>query len=133
MKPKRSSVSAAARKPSSPEPERQRRPALKFNQELAEQFGITPGADAPRETVAVRELPDPPLMENAPAAPSPKRETPLNLEEQVLNVMREEFEELSVRLDRYGVALTAPMKQEMLDHTFALLGGYAFGGTLARR
>jgi len=126
---KKSSASAAARRLSSPEP--QRRPALKFNQELAEQFGITPGADAPREVVVAAELPDPPLMEHAPAAP--KRETPLNVEEAVLQVMREEFDELAVRLDRFGVRLEPAMRQEMVDHAFAVLGGYALGGTLVRR
>jgi hypothetical protein len=117
--------------------ERRGHPALKFNAKLAEAFGITPGADPPRETVRAASLPDPPGVE-APGAPAPEREQPLNLDETVLHILKDEMGELGTRLSRYGVSFTDAMQQDMTDHAFALLGSATWGvrmtgGAVARR
>ena len=49
---------------------RARARSLKANPELAEAYGIEPGADPPREFVIVDSLPDPPSTEE-PAAAEP--------------------------------------------------------------
>lgn len=112
--------------------EPQRRPALRFRQELAEQYGIRPDIpDPPRETVKVDSLPDPPNVE-APHTARPEQ-AQINREEAVANVLKEEFQELAVRLDRFGVALSALMQQELFDFSMALLGGMVGGGAISRR
>jgi hypothetical protein len=109
-----------------------RRPALRYNKEMAEQYGINPDIpDPPRETVKVDHLPDPPEVQaTGTARPA---QAHVNLEETVINILKEELEELSVRLDRFGVALTPSMQQDMLDHAMALLGGFVGGGAIGRR
>lgn len=110
----------------------ERRPALRYNKELAEQYGINPDIpDPPRETVQVERIPDPPevVVENT-ARPS---QANLNLEDSVVGVIREEFDELRVRLERFGVQLTPAMMSDMLDHTMALLGGFVGGGARGNR
>jgi len=121
-----------ARKPA-PEPERRGHPAMKFNQELAEQFGITPGADPPRELVKVAHIPTPPDVEQ-PTAPdrkgNPVEENP---EELIVNVLREEMDELSTRLKRFGVHFNPSQQQTVVDYTMSVLAGYGGGGAIARR
>ena len=114
-----------------PETPRRGHPPLKYNKEMAEQFGISPNEpDAPRELVKVESLPDPIEVDKRPTRgrPAPRREEPLNIDEAVLTILRDEMEELGVRLDRFSVKLTAGMKQDMIDHAFALLGGFVQGG-----
>ena len=112
-------------------PERRGNPALKFNSKVAEAFGIQPGADPPRETVQVDALPDPPEYV-VPGPRAPQRAEPLNVEETVQNILREESEEIGIRLKRFGVAFTPQMQQELVDHVFAMLAlnaqGMAIGG-----
>lgn len=109
-----------------------RRPPLRFRPELAEQYGIHPDLpDPPRETVKVDSLPDPPLVE----APNTARPEQANLgrEDVVANVLKEEFSELAVRLERFGVLLSPSMQQEMFDFSMAVLGGIVGGGAISRR
>lgn len=112
-------------------PERRGNPALKFNAKVAEAFGIQPGADPPRETVQVGALPDPPEV-ILPGPRAPQRVEPLNIEESVQNILREESEEIGIRLKRFGVTFTPAMQQELVDHVFAMLAlnaqGMAVGG-----
>jgi hypothetical protein len=107
-----------------------RQRALKGNPELASAFDITEGA--PRELVRVDSLPDPPESV-LPGAPAPERETPLNIDEAVANIFREEADEIGIRLARYGVPFDGRMKQELVDHGMALLTGLVGGGAIGRR
>ena len=114
---------------------RARARSLKANPELAEAYGIQPGQDPPRELVAVDSLPDPPATEVIEAAVGRSRRAPapsVNVDEAILNILREEMDELSVRLDRFGVAFTPAMKQDMVDHAFGMMismaGGQTVGG-----
>lgn len=121
------------RKKSAPEPERRGHAAMKFNTELAEQFGITPGADPPRELVKVDHIPTPPDTEN-PVAPdrkgNPVEESP---DDAIANVLREEMDELSTRLRRFGVHFNPSQQQTVVDYTMSVLAGYGGGGAIARR
>jgi hypothetical protein len=117
-----------------------RKRSLKFNAEVAESFGIQPGADPPREFVIVDALPDPPATEVIEAAAPRHRKaaSTLNLDETVLQILREEMDELETRLERFGVSFTAAMKQDVTDHIFGMMismaGGQTVGGgALARR
>ena len=117
---------------------RARARSLKANPELAEAYGI--GDDPPRELVRVDSLPDPPATEVIEAAAPRHRRQPasLNVDEAVLNILRDEMDELAVRLDRFGVAFTPAMKQDVVDHIFGMMismaGGQTIGGgALARR
>jgi hypothetical protein len=112
--------------------EPQRRPALRFRPEMADQYGIHPDLpDPPREVVKVDSLPDPPDVQ----APNTVRaeQAQINLDEAVTNVLKQEFDELAMRLGRFGVSLTAAMQQELLDFSMALLGGMIGGGAISRR
>lgn len=106
-----------------------RKRSLKFNTNVAEAFGITPGADPPRELVAVADLPDPPMIESAisPRASS-QREQTVNVDEAVLNILKDEMQETARRLAHFGITLAASMQQDLIDHAFALLGGFVQGG-----
>jgi hypothetical protein len=115
------------KKPSSAEAAARQR-TLKGNQELAAAFDITDGA--PRELVRVDSLPDPPETV-LPAAPA--RETPVNIDEAVANIFREEADEIGVRLKRFGIVFDTRMQQEMVDHGMALLTGLVGGGAIGRR
>lgn len=120
------------RKPQ-PEPERRGRPAMKFNQELADQFGITPGADPPRELVHVDNIPTPPDVEQ-PTAPGRREEVvEAQSEERIVLIIREEMDELGERLARFGVLFNANQKQSMVDYAMSVLGGYAAGGAFSGR
>ena len=113
-------------------PEHERRPPLRYNKELAEHYGINPDMpDPPRETVRVESLPDPPEV-RAQNTARPEQ-SHLNLEEAVINVLKEEMQELSVRLDRFGVQFTPAHQQDTLDYVMALLGGFVGGGAIGRR
>ena len=104
-------------------------PALKYRKDLAEAFGIDPNTpDPPRELVTVDSLPDPIEIETTLKPRAPKRAEPLNVDEVVLNILREEMEEIGIRLERFGVKFQPAMKQDMIDHAFALLGGFVQGG-----
>jgi hypothetical protein len=101
---------------------------LKTNQKLADQFGIT---DAPpRELVAVAELPDPPSTETMEVVQSRRRkaEPVVNVDEAVMNILKDEMTELGHRLSLFGVKFDAGMQQDTTDHVFALLGGFVQGG-----
>jgi hypothetical protein len=123
------------RKPA-PEPAPRRgNPPLKYNQSLAEAFGVHPSIEAPereREVVRVDSLPDPPAVV-VPGGPAPERETGLNAEEQAVRIFREEADEIGVRLGRFGIPFHPGQKQELVDHGMALLTGLVGGGTLVRR
>lgn len=119
---------------------RARARTLKFNKEAAEAFGIDPTQDPPRELVRVDSLPDPPATEVIQAAaPRHRQAAPVvNLDEAVLNILREEMDELATRLERFGVAFPPAMKQDTVDHIFGMMismaGGQTVGGgALARR
>ena len=122
------------KKKSQPEPspaeQAARSRTMKGNSELATAFGITDAQ--PRELVRVESLPDPPETV-APGAPAPERETPLNIDEAVANIFREEADEIRVRLARYGIAFDARMQTEFCDHGMALLTGMVGGGAIGRR
>jgi hypothetical protein len=121
------------RKPVEPEVERRGRPAMKFNQELADQFGITPGADPPRELVKVASIPTPPDVEQ-PTAPGRREEiVEAQSEERIVLIIREEMDELGERLARFGILFNANQKQTVLDYTMSVLAGYGGGGAVARR
>lgn len=121
------------RKPVEPQVERRGHPALKHNQELADQFGITPGADPPRELVHVQVLPDPPASDT-PVAPGRREETvEAQSEDRIVEIIREEMDELSTRLRRFGIQFNPSQQQTVLDYTMSVLGGYAGGGAIARR
>lgn len=112
---------------------RARARSLKANPELAEAYGIQPGADPPRELVRVDSLPDPPATEVIEAATRGRRAPKVdNIDEVVLNVLREEMDELGTRLERFGVAFSAAMRQDMVDHAFGMMvsvaGGQSVGG-----
>jgi hypothetical protein len=112
--------------------EHERRPALIPRKEMVEQYGIDPSIpDPPRETVQVDHLPDPPEVQAVNAARP--EQSHLNLEEAVINIIKEELQELQFRLDKFGVQLTPAMMQDMTDHTMALLSGFVGGGARARR
>jgi len=111
---------------------------FKGNPELAERFGIDDSFV--RETVRVAVLPDPPLAPNIPSVQFGRDTvTPtLNLDDAVTNIVREEADELGMRLSNFGLDLTLAMRQDLVDHVLALLalsqqGFLAGGGTLARR
>src|SRR5690242_21777556 len=118
---------------------------LKYKQDLADAFGITPAVDAPeapRETVKVDFLPDPPGTEIVEAAQSARRHTrsteKVNIDEAVMNILREEAEEIRIRLERFGVAFNPQMQQDLVDHVYSMLamngqGIQVGGGALARR
>jgi hypothetical protein len=120
------------KQPAQVETPRRGHPAMKFNQELADAFGIIPGQDPPRETVSVASLPDPPEA-IIPGGPAPERDTPLNIDEAIANIFRDEADEIGVRLARFGVPFSAGQKQEMVDHGMALLTGLVGGGAIGRR
>lgn len=115
------------------EPERRGRPAMKFNQELADQFGITPGQDAPRELVQVAHIPTPPDVDS-PTAPGRREEiVEAQSEERIVLVIREEMDELGERLARFGILFNANQKQTVVDYMMSVLAGYGGGGAIARR
>lgn len=105
--------------------ERARRPLPKYNTELAEQFGITPGEPEQRELVKVDRIPDPPEVR---ASTPRSQQAQLNSEDAAVNVIREEMDELAVRLERFGVTLTVAHRQQLVDTTIALLSGMIAGG-----
>jgi hypothetical protein len=120
--------------------QRRGRPSLSPKQDMQGIDPVTGEAERPREIVHVDLIPDLPDVVS-PDAPTPEaaaRErahnpTRLNVEETILNILREEFDELSVRLERFGVELSAPQKQELVDYSMAVLAGMVAGGTLSRR
>ena len=110
---------------------------FKGNPELETQFGIT---DYVRETVKVAELPTPPPTEPMVEAQAARRQQPerVNLEAAVMAIFAEEADEIAYRLEKFGIAFPAYMKQDVIDHLFALLamnqqGLLTGGGALARR
>jgi hypothetical protein len=119
-----------------PQPERRGRPALRFNRELADQFGIQPAIDAPdppRELVQVDHIPTPPDVEQ-PVAPDRKgNPTSANPEETIEHILREEAEELSVRLSKFGVDFGPAQQQALVDYGMALLTGLVGGGAVGHR
>ena len=118
--------------PPAPANDPRRRPALTPRRELVERYGIDPSQeDHPREVVHVDHIPTPPLVE----APNTARPTQarLTLEDTVAAVLRDEFDDLAVRLERYGVALSPSQQQDLIDYSMALLAGAVSGGATARR
>ena len=87
--------------------------------------------EKPREVVQVETLPDPPEV----VAPGPKRpqQPALNMDETVLNILKQEMDDLAVRLERFGVTLDARGQQAMVDYAMATLGGFTGGGAIGRR
>ena len=76
-------------------------------------------------------LPDPPEVQAQETARP--NQAHLNIEDTVVNVIKEELAELAVRLDRFGVLLTSGMQQDTLDYIMAELGGFVGGGAISRR
>jgi hypothetical protein len=119
-----------------PEP-RRGRPALKYNQELADQFGIVPGAPEQRETVKVDHIPDPPgtyappLQENQAAQRNQIQGRVT--EDDIVNAVREEMDELAARLERFGLNFSVPCRQQMVDTAMVLLSGMGGGGAVPGR
>jgi hypothetical protein len=113
--------------------------ALKYNPEVAEQFGIRPNeVDMPRELVRVESLPDPPATETVEKVVPGKRRKrtevdPINPEEHVNNILKQEAEEIAVRLERIGIIFAPAQQQSLVDYGMAILSGIVSGGTLARR
>jgi hypothetical protein len=105
---------------------------LKYNKEIAEQFGIEPGADPPRELVKVASIPVPPDVDE-PEAPALWKTVDAGTEDRLVLVLKEEMDELEVRLARFGVAFTGSQKQDVVDYTMSRLMGYGGGGAIARR
>jgi hypothetical protein len=106
---------------------------MKFNQKIADQFGIQPSIDAPeaqRELVKVAHIPTPPIEEAVTAS---GKNPPMNSEERVLAILREEAEELSARLKFFGIAFSPAQQQELVDYGMAILSGLVGGGAIARR
>jgi hypothetical protein len=99
---------------------------------MAEQYGINPDVpDPPRETVKVDHIPDPPEVQaQGSARPT---QAHINVEEAVSTVLKEEMEELAVRLDRFGISLNTAMQQDLVDYAMALLGGFVSGGARGHR
>ena len=105
---------------------------MKFNNELAEQFDITPGQDPPRETVQVDHIPTP--VEVADATRGRKQEAvELGSEDRVANIVAEEMDELGTRLEKFGVRFDAGQKQTVVDYAMSVLAGYGGGGAIGRR
>jgi hypothetical protein len=119
------------RKPA--EPERRGHAPLKYNKEIAEQFGIEPGADPPRELVKVASIPVPPDVDEPEAPARGKTTVDAGPEDRLVLVLKEEMDELEVRLARFGVAFTGSQKQDVVDYTMSRLMGYGGGGAIARR
>lgn len=112
--------------------ERRGHPALKFNSKIAEQFGIQPAIDAPenpRELVKVDHIPVPPTEQPTARGQNP----PMNPEERVLAILREEAEEIGIRLEKFGVPFGPPAQQQLVDYGMAILSGLVGGGAIARR
>jgi hypothetical protein len=103
---------------------------MKYNKELAEQFGIEPGPDAPRELVKVDFIPVPPDVE---VLSQEKVSVDATSEDRISFILKEEMEELGMRLEKFGVAFTAPQKQDVIDYAMSRLIGYGGGGAIARR
>jgi hypothetical protein len=126
------------RKPS-PAVERRGNPPLKYNQELADTFGIHPSVEAPeppRELVRVDHIPVPPDADNPPAPPRGKKNEDVVMdasEDRLVLILREEMEELSERLKRFGIRFDASAQQSMVDYGMAVLAGAVGGGAVARR
>lgn len=102
--------------------------SLKTNAKLAEQFGIND--DYQRELVAVDSLPDPPGTEVMEQVETRRRtrEPKVNVDEAVMNILKDEMGELGMRLAKFGVRFDDGMQQDTVDHVFALLGGFVQGG-----
>ena len=85
--------------------------------------------DHPREIVHVDYLTDPTgtAVSVSPGA------APVNRDEMIVNVIREEIDELAVRLDRYGVELAVAGREQLIDTALAILGGYGGGGAISGR
>ena len=128
------------RQPSSPAPPPQhaRRPALKYNHDLAARFGIDPEAPTERETIGgdLASLPDPPgvgLLASTQAA-SVGPATPVRVtEDAIVHVIAEEMDELAARLSVYGIDFPTAARQQMVDTAMALLAGVRPGGALSGR
>jgi hypothetical protein len=113
---------------------------MKGSQEMREAFGIND--EFVRETVRVDSLPDPPgteVIEAAQASHS-RRATPakVNVDEAVIQILREEAQEISIRFERFGISFPANMQQDLIDHVYSLLalsaqGLMVGGGAVARR
>jgi hypothetical protein len=113
--------------------ERRGHAPLKYNSKVAEQFGVQPSVDAPeapRELVQVDHIPVPPTEE---AAPARGKNPQMNPEERVLAILREEAEEISIRLERLGIVFGPAQQQELVDYGMAILSGLVGGGAIARR
>jgi hypothetical protein len=111
--------------------------SLKGSQEMREAFGIND--DYQREVVRVDSLPDPPATEVIEAAQK-GRSAPVavNLDEAVIGILKEEGEEIRVRLERFGLVFTPYMQQAMVDQVYSMLalngqGIMVGGGAIARR
>lgn len=105
---------------------------MKGSAVLAEQFAVNLG-DAPRELVKVEALPDPPPTVSQTA----QGEIPLS-EDAIVQVLREEMDDLAVRLERFGIKFHVRLQQDAMDYILTVISlsaqGQAYGGgAIARR
>jgi hypothetical protein len=109
---------------------RRGRPPMSKSQETADYDPVSQNYERPRETVKVEHLPDPPGTEVLRQS----KALSINLEEQIVNVLKEEMDELSTRLERFGIRFDSRMQQEMVDIGLTLLSGFATsGGAISSR
>jgi hypothetical protein len=107
------------------------------NAKLAEQFAVND--DYVRETVTVASLPDPPGVEITSDGPRGKQQVEtVNLDEAVMNILRDEAGEIAERLGKFGIAFSPAMQQAVVDNAYSLIalngqGIMTGGGALARR
>jgi hypothetical protein len=116
-----------------PEEPRRGHAAIKHNADLAEQFGINVGPDPPRQLVKVDFIPTPLDVEQPESSSRGKKTVDANPEDSVITILREEMDELRVRLERFGVPFTAAQQQDVVDYAMSRLMGYGGGGAIARR
>jgi hypothetical protein len=113
-----------------PDLQRRGRPALHPRQDQQSFDPVTGEPDRPRELVRVEAIPTPPSIETRGPADS---RVSINIEEKVLSILKEEMDDLAVRLKTYGVILNASVQQELVDLAMAMLdGGFQTGGGAIR-
>jgi hypothetical protein len=112
------------------EQSRRGRPALSPRQDQQNFDPVTGEIERPRELIRVDSIPTPPSVESR--GPADTRVS-INLEEKILSILKEEMDDLAVRLKTYGVVLDTRVQQELVDLAMAMLGGgFQTGGGAIR-
>lgn len=116
--------------PAEQQPTRRGRPALSPHQNEQSFDPVTGLPERPRELIRVDAIPTPPTVEIRGDRGGTQS---FNLEEKILSILKEEMDDLSTRLDRYGVKLDTHIQQELVDLAMAMLGGgFQTGGGAIR-